>query len=217
MRKISLLGFPISLFLVAVLLVAVLPSPMVMAELTPQQCYGTVTLDGVPAPLDTTIEIFVGGDANPSGSGGMYEVGGYGTIIVTAEEDRYGEPLTYKVNGFVATKLGPDDGIFGLKTQIVNLAAVRGPESPIWSFPNEGMFPRHLPDNFSRQVVLTDLDPATIPPEVQGVYSFDDDAGVWKFWGPGAPGTTLDKLVSGLDADYKVIVTGDCEWNIQLQ
>ena len=130
MRKIPLLGMPLSLLLVAVLIVAALPMVVLAGQITPQQCWGTVTLDGVPAPLDTTIEIFVGEDANPSGSGGMYEVGGYGTVIVNADSDRYGEPLTYKVNGFVATKQGPDDGIFGLQSQIVNLAAVSGPQPP---------------------------------------------------------------------------------------
>jgi len=33
-----------------------------------------------------------------------------------------------------------------------------------------GFFPKHLPDSYTRQVMLASPDPATIPPEVQGVW-----------------------------------------------
>jgi hypothetical protein len=38
--------------------------------------------------------------------------------------------LTYKVNGFVATKSGPDEGVFGLKNQVVDLEAISGSPLP---------------------------------------------------------------------------------------
>ena len=40
-----------------------------------------------------------------------------------------------------------------------------------------GFFARHLPDSHNGQVMLASLDPATIPPEVQGVWRYDALAG----------------------------------------
>jgi len=85
-----------------------------------------------------------------------------------------------------------------------------------WPFCAAGFFPQHLPDSYTEQVVLADLDPGTIPGEVQGVYRYDCNAMEWKFWAPGAPGTTLTTLGGGHTYDYMVAVTGDCDWNIPL-
>ena len=221
MRNINLLGFPIGLLLVAVLLVAVLPSPMVMADETPIACWGTVTIDGVAAQDGTVVKIYIGDDTAYSAitsvdtDGGKYPPGTYTAVSVTAGESRYGTPLTYKVNGVVANKQGPDEGVFGLKNQVVNLAAISGSKSHTWSFPNAGMFPRHLPDTFNGQVVLDNL--SDVPGQVQGVYWFDDDAGVWDFWAPGAPGCKLTTLQGGHTYDYVVSVTELCQWAIPLQ
>jgi hypothetical protein len=222
MRKINLLGLPVSLLVVAVLLLAVLPTPMVMADSTPMLCWGDVNLDGAPAPVGTTIDIFIGADTEPSGSGTVTAGGKYGSFPVSADSSRYGEALTYKVNGFVASVdkvIRPCDTVntpvFGLCNQDVNLEAFAGSLSATWKFSAGGLFPRHLPDSYYGQVVLDNL--VDVPAEVQGVYWFDDVVGVWKFWAPGAPGTTLDTLVGGLFADYAVTVTGSCEWDIPLQ
>jgi len=219
MRKINLLGFPVGLLLVAVILVAELPI-VAVAEDVPktvkQLTWGSVTLDGVAAPIDTTVEVFIGTDTTPSGVRDVFEEGEYGAIVVTADESRLGEALTYEVDGILATKEGPDDGVFGYGNQVVNLVAVSDSSSTTWTFTGAGTFPRHLPDTFNGQVVLADLDQAIIPPEVQGVYWFDDVYFVYRFWGPGAPGTTLAELVGGSYADYVVTVTGDCDWDISL-
>ena len=95
-------------------------------------CWGTVTLNGVAAPVGTVVEIYMGDDNTPTASttvstyGGSYPPGTYGSAVVRAEVSRYGEALTYKVNGFMADKLGPDAGVFGLANQVVNLAVVLG-------------------------------------------------------------------------------------------
>ena len=222
MRKINLLGLPLGLFLVVALLVAALPAPAVQADSTPMLCWGDVNLDGAPAPVGTTIDIFVGNDTKPSGSGTVTAGGKYGSLPVWADNSRYGEALTYKVNGFVASVnkvLRPcdivDTPVFGLCSQDVSLEAFAGSLSATWKFSAGGMFPSHLPDSYYGQVVLDNL--VGVPDEVQGVYWFDDSVSVWKFWAPGAPGTMLDTLVGGLYADYAVTVTGSCEWDIPLQ
>jgi hypothetical protein len=130
MRKIPLLGLPISLLLVAFLVVAALPA-VVLAVPTPMLGWGTVTLNGDPAPLGTTIEIFVGSDSVASGSEITDRMAGeYGAVDVISDSDNYGQPLTYKVNGLVATATkvmrSCDTSVtpvFGLCNQNVNLVA----------------------------------------------------------------------------------------------
>jgi hypothetical protein len=129
MRKIPLLGLPVSLLLVAVLLVAALPM-VAVATSTPMLTWGDVTLDGSAAPVGTTVDVYVGADTTPSGTFTVATAGQYGAIQVWADDSRYGEALTYKVDGFVATKQGPDAGVFGLANQEVDLAAVSGPQPP---------------------------------------------------------------------------------------
>ena len=85
-----------------------------------------------------------------------------------------------------------------------------------WPFCTSGFFPQHMPDSYNGEVVLGDLNPTTIPPEVQGVYWYDCSTSAWKFWAPGAPGTTLTTLRGGYTYDYMVTVTGDCNWEIPL-
>jgi hypothetical protein len=85
-----------------------------------------------------------------------------------------------------------------------------------WSFCTAGFFPQHMPDTYTGEVVLDDLNPSAIPPEVQGVYWYDCSISDWKFWAPGVPGTTLTTLGSGYTYDYMVSVTGDCDWEIPL-
>ena len=64
--------------------------------------------------------------------------------------------------------------------------------------------------------MLDDIDPATIPDAVQGVYWWDLSANVWKFWGTkGAFDPSLLELVPG--QPYSVSVTGACEWYITYQ
>lgn len=87
------------------------------------------------------------------------------------------------------------------------------PSPPLkyWSFYAPGCLPRHLPDSFGGTIPVATLDP---PPEIQGVYKFDDELGRWLFWAPEAPGCTLDYLVGGWFADYMVCTVGPCDWGI---
>ncbi len=83
-----------------------------------------------------------------------------------------------------------------------------------WIFSTAGYFPKHLPDSCTETV---DLDSLTdVPPEVQGVYWWDDNTLEWKFWATGAPGTTLATLGGGHSYDYMVSVSSPCAWDIPL-
>ena len=136
MRKIPLLGLPLSLFLVAALIVVVAALPMVaLAQFDKQTsvaCWGTVTIDSVAAQDGTVVKIYIGDDTAYSAitsvdtDGGKYPPGTYTAVSVTAGESRYGTPLKYEVNGVEAQKNGPDLGVFGLKNQIVDLLVVSG-------------------------------------------------------------------------------------------
>jgi hypothetical protein len=90
-------------------------------------------------------------------------------------------------------------------------SAMAAPPLKTWSFYAPGCLPRHLPDSFGGKVYLSSVDP---PEEIQGVYKFDDDLGEWLFWGPGAPGCTLEYLRGGMFADYMVCTVGPCDWEI---
>ena len=228
MRKISLLGLPIGLLLVAVFIVTALPAA-VHADEFKMGAYGNVTLaNGDPAPVGTMIEVFVG----PKKSGEWIIknpalIGKYGLMQITSDVENCGQPLTYKVNGLVAnaTKvimrcdLEQDPlithPVLAACNQVVNLVAVSGAPSAIWNFPRVGSFPRHLPDDYFGQLVLDDLDPEDIPWQVQGIYH---ESGA--YWAPPpAPigDYPLEYLVGGLYANYVVAVAGPCQWNIQLQ
>ena len=84
----------------------------------------------------------------------------------------------------------------------------------VWDFPIAGCFPNHLPDAYNGHVVPAEIDPGTIPQDVQGVYWWNSDE--WLFWAPDAPGTNLATLGGGHTFDYLVCVTGPCEWQILL-
>ena len=97
----------------------------------------------------------------------------------------------------------------------ISVLIVKPLEPHTWTFTAAGFFPKHLPDAYTGTVVLPDLDLATIPDEIQGVWWYDDDAGEWIFWVPGVGGD-LATLKGGLEADYRVLVSGACDWTIPL-
>ena len=172
MKRMTLFGSLIGVLVVVALLVAVLPAVVLGVE-TPMLTWGTVTLDGAPAPYLTVIEVFIGADTPSSGNYNVTTTGQYGAMVVWGDSSRYGEPLTYNVNGLLATKLGPDPGVFGLQNQVVNLAAVSG-ISPIevdidikpGSFPNslnvnsKGMVPVAILGSADFDVMM--VDPPTV-------------------------------------------------------
>ena len=188
-----------------------------LADTTPLMTWGEVTIDGAAAPQGTTIEVYIGDDIAPSGNYTVMTPGLYGAIVVWGDDSKWGEPLTYKVNSVAAVKTGPDPGVFGLQNQVVNLMELMDqPTEKVWSFNAPGCMPRHLPDSYMGATALQELDPESIPPEVQGVYLFLDDQLRWVFWAPGAPGCELAYLWGGMFDDYMVCVTGPCEWTIPL-
>jgi len=178
----------------------------VSADTTPMLTWGTVTIEGQQAPAGTPIEIFIGNSSHASGYITTTTSGQYGAVRIWADDSLYGEELTYKVNGQLATKNGPDEGFFGLANQIVNLEVLTSIAT--WTIPNSGIFPRHLPDTFTGTIVLDTLIP---PTDIQGVY-YENGT----FWASGAPGCTLSHLEGGKVADYIIAATGACEWEIPL-
>jgi len=194
-----------------VILVLAFPAP-VESDVTPMLTWGTVTVDGIQAPAGTMVEVYIGDTLG--GSRAVTTPGQYGAVVVSGSDQLYGTPLVYKVDGVIAVKNGPDPGVFGLENQIVDLAVMSGPMVKVWEFGAPGFYPRHLPDAYFGEVVLADLE--DVPWQIQGVYKFDDDLGVWLFWAPGAPGLTLAALQGGAWADYMVATVGACQWEIEL-
>ena len=198
-------------------------TPSAIRDQTPMLCWGTVKIDGVNAPIGTLVDIYIGD--NKSGATTVTTAGQYGAVVVQGDTSQYGQELIYKVNGIQASKLGPDEGVFGLQNQVVNLAISTSVPEKTWSFWGPSYVPRHLPDAFYGEVILADLE--DIPEEVQAIYYFEDnwehpELGKWLFWAPPyegipVPGTTLDRLRGGTFADYSVSVTGECEWVIPLE
>ena len=137
MRKIWLRGLPVSLLLVVALVMVAYPA-LVLAdeEETPILCWGVATIDGVSAEEGVLVEIYIGDDTTPAANttvsthGEVDPPGTYGAVMVKAGISRYGDPLTYKVNGIVANKIGPDEGVFGQNNQVVNLEAFNGSPPP---------------------------------------------------------------------------------------
>lgn len=185
------------------------------AEVTPMLTWGHAYLDSIPVPHGTLVEVYIGADTTPSGSITTTVLGQYGSIIVQGDNSRYGEELRYTVEGHYSEKIGPDPGIFGLENQDVSLHAYTDIAlTHTWTFNTPGCLPKHLPDAYHGSVLLSDLE--DIPVEVQGVYKFNNLSGIWLFWGPGVPGTTLSELVGGTYADYMACSVGPSEWEIPL-
>jgi len=176
MKRMTLFGSLIGVLVVVALLVAALPVAVLAVE-TPMLCWGVATLDGAPAPEGTVVDIYIGDDVMQSATamvdthGGVDPPGTYGAVVVSGDSSRYGEPLTYTVNGFVATKQGPDEGVFGLENQVVNLEAVSGPTpTEVTIDIKPGSFPNSL--NVNSKGVLPvailgteDFDATTVDPE----------------------------------------------------
>ena len=171
MKKMAFFGSLIGVFMVASILAAAIPASAQGAP-HPIACYGDVTLDGIPAPVGTTIEIFVGADVTPSGSSTVTIAGQY-LMDMWADESRHGEALTYRMNGLAATTekiMRPcdtvDTPVFGLCNQEVNLA-VNPPSDTITWF-NLGI---DIDDCTGGNVSITEAnDPVTGDPVLIGGY-----------------------------------------------
>jgi hypothetical protein len=128
--------------------------------------------------------------------------------------------FTYQKEGTFDVKLTMTDfdGVVADQIEfdyIVVGSGVSPVEYDTWTFPAatcpDGCFVgRHLLDRYVGKVILADIDLATVPTQVQGVY-YEDGT----FWAPDAPGTTLAYLTGGGE-NYQVSVTGPCTWQIAL-
>lgn len=213
MKKVHLSGALVSMLVVFALVLAALPAPA-LAISHPIACYGDVTLNGVAAPVGSVIDIYLGNDATPSGTATLSRSSRY-LAQMWADESRHGESLTYRVNGFPATKLGSDMGVFGWANQEVDLEAFSGPTpTHTWQFYAAGFYGQHLPDAYDGEVVLADLDPADIPDQVQFVLYYDPALLDYVFWAPAAGGDLIS--LTGQFYQYYVLVSGACQWEIPL-
>jgi hypothetical protein len=172
----------------------------------------TQVCDGPPCPVTFTNQVT--GGAMPY-KNAIWDFGD-GTTPVAGVALNYGETIlhNYTDPGFcdVTLEIVDAEDVIVSYTEVDYIAVGEGVEPHTWTFSTAGFFPKHLPDSYSGSVVLADL--VDVPAEVQGVYY--NDFGIWKFWAPGAPGTTLATLGGGHAYDYVVAVTGDCPWDIPL-
>jgi hypothetical protein len=223
MKKIHLFGALVSMLVVFALVLASLPT-VAQAMSHPIACYGDVTLNGDAAPVGSVIDIYLGDDVTPSGTATLGTAGQY-LAQIWADESRHGELLTYRVNGFPATKLGPDMSVFGWGNQEVDLEAFGEPTptavypdptvpSHTWQFYAAGFYGQHLPDAYDGEVILADLDTADIPDEVQLILYYDPALLDWVFWVPGVGGDLIS--LTGQFYQYYVSVSGACTWVIPL-
>ncbi|MFC1982423.1 hypothetical protein ACFLV5_01345 [Chloroflexota bacterium] len=120
MRKLRvLLG---SLFLV-VALAASLAVPVAAQPPVTSPFTGTVTIDGVAAPVGTDIDVYVDGDLEASTTtttAGWYEV------VVFGESADVGSPVTFEVDGLAATSSPASPVFASYQPQTVNIAASSG-------------------------------------------------------------------------------------------
>ena len=210
----------ITIVLLIICILVSLPPAQAQPMAFPHQFYGDITIGGEAAPLGTLISTRVSGIE--SGSVTTWELGKYGWGRPLAPEYAYqanllvqgvhignGDLIEFYINNYKADQTA----IFqtDVKTRLDLTMTTH-----TWSLCVPGFFPKHLPDSYTGQVILADLDLGTIPSAMQGVYWFDCTAMEWKFWAPGAPGTTLTTLGGGHTYDYMVSVTDACEWDILL-
>ncbi len=175
-------------------------------EGVPQVC------DGPPCPV--TFTNLVTGGTTPY-KNAIWDFGD-GTAPVEGAALNYGETIihNYTDPGFYDVTLVVLDAedVTASYNEVDYIAVGEGYTVHTWTFSTAGFFPKHLPDSYFGSVVLANL--VDVPADVQGVYY--NSFGTWKFWAPGAPGTTLATLGGGLTYDYVVAVTGDCQWDIPL-
>ena len=143
---------------------------------------------------------------------------GDGTAPLEGVAKNIGETLThtYNIPGVfdVTLQVWDAEGTTASVMEVDYITVNGNTNIQTWNLSSGGFFPKHLLDAYTGQVVLTNL--TDVPPEVQGVYWWDDNTLEWKYWAPGAPGTTLANLGGGHSYDYMVSVSGPCTWEIPL-
>jgi hypothetical protein len=92
-----------------------------------------------------------------------------------------------------------------------------GVQTHPWQFYAAGFWGQQLPNSYNGEVILDDLDTASIPDCVQGVWYFDPGILDYVFWIPAAGGDLVS--LTGQFNQYYVLVKdpGVCTWEIPLQ
>ena len=167
-------------------------------------------------PCSVTFTNLVSGGATPY-QNAVWNFGD-GTAPIEGVAKNGGETLThtYTISGAfdVTLQVWDAEGTTASVIEVDYITVNENTNIHIWNFSTDGFFPKHLLDAYTGQVVLANL--ADVPPEVQGVYWWDDNTLEWRFWAPGAPGTMLATLGGGHSYDYMVSVSGPCAWDIPL-
>jgi hypothetical protein len=128
-------------------------------------------------------------------------------------------PHTYEIPGIfdVTLTMKDADDVVAFQVELDYIEVGEGGEPPVdyhtWTFNFDGFVPRCLDEDYQGTTYLADLDPATIPACVQGVY-YEDGT----FWAPDAPGTTLAYLGGSQDPlCYMIsVIPTPCSWTIPL-
>ncbi len=205
-RKVGvLLG---TLFIVAALAVGfVAPVVAQMPVFSPFS--GTVTIDSVAAPIGTVVDAYVGTEATPRDTATTTTAGWYEVALIGTSED-VGKPVTFMVDGFVATSSPATPLYAKYSPQTVGLAVNR--DEITWNFPlgNMNLIAPH--PTHGRPFLTLAVDPADITvsagAELWGIYYPDETTGVWLYYVPGFTDNTLTQLEP--DEFYLVAVSDTC-------
>jgi hypothetical protein len=139
------------------------------------------------------------------------------TLLVV--ESMANVPHTYAIPGIfdITLTMKDADDVVAFQVELDYIEVGTGGEPPVdyhtWTFNFDGFVPRCLDEDYQGTTYLADLDPATIPACVQGVY-YEDGT----FWAPDAPGTTLAYLGGSQDPlCYMIsVIPTPCSWTIPL-
>jgi PKD repeat protein len=104
----------------------------------PSEYYGSVTLDGAPAPAHTVIRAVIGGEVKGEiavSTAGMY--GGTGTfdqrLVISGNESDLGENIVFTVNGVVANQTATFVGGESGKLDLSALTLIRTIPGASWA------------------------------------------------------------------------------------
>jgi len=120
MKKVPKLRILVSLVMMAAL-VALIVVP-VLAQPVTSPLSGSVTIDGVNAPVGTKVDVFVGTETTARATVTTTAVGYYEVVVFGAAAD-VGKALSFKVNNLAATTTPASPTFKSYQPQVVNLAA----------------------------------------------------------------------------------------------
>ena len=120
MKKVPKLRILVSLVMMAAL-VALIVVP-VLAQPVTSPLSGSVTIDGVNAPVGTKVDVFVGTETTARATVTTTAVGYYEVVVYGADADA-GKALSFKVNNLTTTPSPASPTFVNYQSQVVDLAA----------------------------------------------------------------------------------------------